>query len=89
MPKPIAEIGSLMKPPGPMIAWPAAAASAGVLPALAATCAFTATALENSDSKLKPYLAMIMIAMKVTPNSSSTALMICTQVVAVMPPKST
>ena len=32
---------------------------------------------------------MTMKPMKETPKSSSTALMICTQVVAVMPPKST
>ena len=43
----------------------------------------------NRASKLKPYLAMIMKPMKLTPASSITALMICTQVVAVMPPNST
>ena len=49
----------------------------------------TATPLANSASKLKPNCAMTMKAMKVTPDSSRTALMICTQVVAVMPPNST
>ena len=82
-------MGSLMKPPGPMMDRPALAASSGVLPVLAAIWVRTSTPLANSASGLKPYCASTMMAMKVTPDSSSTALMICTQVVAVMPPKST
>jgi hypothetical protein len=118
MPKLIAEIGSLMKLPGAISAWPilagliasaleaaaaAAATASGVvaaaaLAAAAATAAalvltamaiFTATPLANSASGLKPNCASTMMAMKVTPDSSRHALMICTQVVAVMPPNST
>ncbi len=89
MPKEMAEIGSLMKPPGPMMARPALAASSGVLPALAARAVRTSTPLANSASGLKPYCASTMKAMKLTPASSRQALMICTQVVAVMPPNST
>ena len=89
MPNEIAEIGSFTKPPGPMMAWPILAASSGGLPALAAMPALTSTALANSASGLKPNWLITAIAMNVTPDSSSTALMICTQVVAVMPPNST
>ncbi len=89
MPNEIAEIGSLMKPPGPMMARPALAASSGVLPALLAMAARTSTPLANSASGLKPNCASTMKAMKLTPASSRQALMICTQVVAVMPPNST
>jgi hypothetical protein len=45
--------------------------------------------LANRASGLKPNCASTMKAMKVTPESSRQALMICTQVVAVMPPNST
>lgn len=95
MPKLIADIGSLMKPPGPMIEKPSAAASAGGLPAAVAMAVFTSTAFANIASGLKPKFhstmkAMkAMKAMKVAPASSRQALMICTQVVAVMPPNST
>ena len=47
------------------------------------------TALANIASGLKPKFHITMKAMKLAPPSSMTALMICTQVVAVMPPKST
>ena len=50
---------------------------------------FTSTALANIASGLKPKLHSTMKAMKVAPASSRQALMICTQVVAVMPPNST
>ncbi len=74
MPKEMAEIGSLMKPPGAMIA---------------SFFACTSTALANSASGLKLNLSSTMKAMKLAPPSSMMALMICTQVVAVMPPNST
>ena len=89
MPKLMAEIGSLMKPPGPMMARPALAAASGVAPPLAAISVRTRTPSANRRSGLKPYWAITMKPMKLTPDSSSTALMICTQVVAVMPPNST
>ena len=54
MPKLIAEIGSLMKVPGPMIACPAIAASSGVLPAAVAMSVLTCTAAANIASGLKP-----------------------------------
>ena len=72
-----------------MIDRPAAAASSALLPPLAAIWVLTSTAAANSFSKLKPYCHITISAMKVTPNSSRQALMICTQVVAVMPPNST
>ena len=49
----------------------------------------TATASENSFSKLKPSCAITPSAIRVAPPSSRPALMICTQVVAFMPPKVT
>ena len=54
MPKLMAEIGSLMKPPGPMIEKPSSAAASGGLPAAAAMPVFTSTALANIASGLKP-----------------------------------
>ncbi len=89
MPKLIALIGSFMKPPGPMIEKPCRAASSGVLPASTASCVSISTAVANIASGLKPKLGSTMNAMKVAPASSRQALMICTQVVAVMPPNST
>ena len=62
-----------MKPPGPMIA---------LVP-------FTSTARANSASGEKPTWASTISAMKVAPPSSSTALTICTQVVAIIPPNRT
>ena len=47
------------------------------------------TALANIASGLKPKFHNTAPAMKVAPASSRQALMICTQVVAVMPPNST
>ena len=49
----------------------------------------TSVALANSASGLKPNLYSTAPAMNVAPINSSTALMICTQVVAFMPPKVT
>ena len=89
MPNEMAEIGSLMNPPGDITDSPIRVASSGDLPAFAAIAVLTSTAWANSASGLKPYCASTMIAMKVTPASSMHALMICTQVVAVMPPNST
>ena len=89
MPNEIAEIGSFTKPPGPMMALPICAAASGGLPAFAARPVLTSTALAKSASGLKLNCAITAIAMNVTPDSSSTALMICTQVVAVMPPNIT
>ncbi|MCY1456252.1 hypothetical protein D9M71_734580 [compost metagenome] len=51
--------------------------------------ACTAAALANIASVLKPKCLSTMKAMKVEPDSSRIALMICTQVVASMPPKVT
>ncbi len=48
---------------------------------------FTASA--NRLPKSKPTVFITMMAMKLAPDSSRTALMICTQVVASMPPNST
>jgi len=87
MPKLMAEIGSFTKLPGPMIDCPMAAASSAVLPV--ASAAFTSTALANIASGLKPKCSSTMKAMNEAPPSSRQALMICTQVVAVMPPNST
>ena len=118
IPKEMAEIGSLMKPPGPMMDMPtlaasvalafsnaadAAAAASGVAAAAAeavaaaiaasfatpAKAVFTSTPLANRASGLKPNCAKTMKAMKVTPASSMIALIICTQVVAVIPPNNT
>jgi hypothetical protein len=92
MPKLIAEIGSLTKVPGPMIDSPFCAASAtssGLVAAASAACVLISTALANSASGLKPNCHITMKAMKLAPASSRQALMICTQVVAVMPPNST
>ena len=49
----------------------------------------TSTALVNIASGEKPNWISTASAMKVAPPSSMQALMICTQVVAVMPPNST
>ena len=68
------EIGSESSVPGPMI----------LIPALCAATAFAA-----SVSKLKPNCPNASIPSTVPPNSSRTALMICTQVVAIMPPNAT
>ena len=74
MPSEIAEIGSVTRPPGAMMATPLGC---------------TSTAAANSASGLKPKRHSTISAMNVAPASSSTALMICTQVVASMPPKVT
>ena len=74
MPNETAEIGSLMKVPGPMIA---------------SFFSCTSTDFANSASGLKLNCAITTKAMKDAPPSSKIALMICTQVVAVIPPNST
>ena len=56
MPKLIAEMGSLINPPGPMIENPCLAASAGGWPAAVAMPVFTSTAFANIASGLKPKL---------------------------------
>ncbi len=89
MPKLMAEIGSLTKLPGPMIDCPICAATSAVLPSFSARSVLMFTAPANIASGLKPKCSSTMKAMKVAPPSSRQALMICTQVVAVMPPKST
>ena len=89
MPKLMAEIGSFTKLPGPMMEKPAVAASSGVLPAVTASPVLISTALANMASGLKPKFHSTISAMKDAPPSSRQALMICTQVVAVMPPNST
>ena len=58
-------------------------------PAACAVALFTSTARANSASSEKPNWASTISAMKLAPPSNSTALMICTQVVARMPPNST
>ncbi len=67
-------MGSLTRVPGPMMATP---------------LGWCSTAWWNISSGEKPKVDRAAKAMKVAPDSSSTALMICTQVVAVMPPKIT
>ena len=89
MPIEIDEIGSLMKLPGPMIDRPRSAASAGLAPSAAARPVLTSTARANSASIENPNCASTITAMKVAPLSSMIALMIWTQVVAVIPPKMT
>ena len=79
---------ALAPPPVTKPALAAAAATAAAL-ALTAMADLTATPWANSASGEKPNCDITMKAMKVTPDSSRQALMICTQVVAVMPPKST
>ena len=49
----------------------------------------TAMASVNRLLKLKPTCFITMNAIKLAPNNSSTALMICTHVVASMPPNNT
>ena len=73
-PRENAEIGSLTRPPGLMIASP-----------------FGCTLMASENSVLTSKLTCLstMIAMNEAPESNSTALMICTQVVASMPPNST
>ncbi|MNT95388.1 hypothetical protein D3C72_2372580 [compost metagenome] len=56
---------------------------------MASLVACTSTDLANRASGLKLNWASTAMAMKLAPPSSITALMICTQVVAVMPPNST
>jgi len=72
-----------------MIEKPSLAAVAASLPPLAARSVLICTALANIASGLKPKCHSTAPAMKLAPHSSMMALMICTQVVAVMPPKST
>ena len=73
-PREMASTGLASKPPGAMIAVP---------------LAWTALAWANIASVLKPKCLSTIKAMKLVPNSSITALMICTHVVASMPPKVT
>ncbi|MCY1398267.1 hypothetical protein D9M71_132940 [compost metagenome] len=70
----MASMGLDSRPPGAMIAVPLAC---------------TSVALANMASVLKPKCLSTMKAMNEVPDSSITALMICTQVVASMPPKVT
>jgi hypothetical protein len=74
MPTEIAEIGSLISAPGPMMASFLAVHFDGL-----------AEHRLGAEAELEQHHQ----AMKVAPPSSITALMICTQVVAVMPPNST
>ncbi|CAI2447703.1 Uncharacterised protein [Serratia ficaria] len=69
-----ADIGSDTSPPGLMMAIPFG-------------CTFTASANSVLKSKLTDFITIS--AIKLAPASSSTALIICTQVVASMPPNST
>ncbi|MNR33023.1 hypothetical protein D3C85_1506620 [compost metagenome] len=73
-PREIAETGSVTRPPGLMMASPL-------------SWIFTASENRVPKSKFTPFITIS--AMKVAPESSRTALMICTQVVASMPPNST
>ena len=74
MPSEIAEIGLATAAPGSMIL----------------SCwGWTSIALAISALKSKPNCASTSSAISVAPTSSSAALMICTQVVAIMPPKVT
>ena len=89
MPKLMALIGSFTKLPGPMMDCPMVAAASAVLPSFSARSVLICTACANIASGLKPKCHSTMKAMNVAPPSSRQALMICTQVVAVMPPNST
>jgi len=89
MPKLMAEIGSFTKLPGPMMDCPNDAATSAVLPSFNARSVLIFTAPANMASGLKPKCHSTDSAMNEAPPSSRQALMICTQVVAVMPPKST
>ena len=73
-PSEIAEIGSLTRPPGAM---------------MAACLGWISTAARNIASVENPKVPSTMNAMKVAPPSRRPALMICTQVVATMPPNAT
>ncbi|MCY1430577.1 hypothetical protein D9M71_465270 [compost metagenome] len=73
-PRENAEIGSFTRPPGLMIA---------------SAFGWTLIASENSMLKSKLTCFITISAMKEAPDSSRTALMICTQVVASMPPNNT
>ncbi|GJD51944.1 hypothetical protein OPKNFCMD_4703 [Methylobacterium crusticola] len=73
-PRDTAETGSFTRPPGAMMAW---------------LRGWSATARANSASRLKPKRARIRPDIRAVPDRSRTALMICTQVVARMPPKAT
>jgi hypothetical protein len=73
-PSEMVETGSDTSPPGAMMASP---------------FGWVRTASENMASGLKPKFHSTASAMKVAPPSSRQALMICTQVVAFMPPKAT
>ncbi len=77
MPSEIAPIGSLTKPPGAMIFSPD-------------TPSFvTATAFSKSVSKLNPTEYITAKAINVAPERRRNAFIICTQVVASMPPNAT
>ena len=58
-------------------------------PMIASLSGCTSTALANSALGLKPNATSTRSAISVAPPSSRQALMICTQVVAIMPPKVT
>ncbi len=74
MPSEIAETGSATKPPGRMIA---------------SCLGCTAIARVKNSFMLKPNAASTRNAITEAPRRSRPALMICTQVVATMPPKVT
>jgi hypothetical protein len=85
MPKLIAEIGSLMKPPGAHDREALCSSFCGCLAGRRGDAVFTSTAFANMASVLKPKLYSTMKAMNDAPANSRQALMICTQVVAVIP----
>ena len=58
-------------------------------PSMASPLGWASTALPSKLEKLKPESASSSMAIRVTPDSSNPALIICTQVVANMPPKAT
>jgi hypothetical protein len=71
MPNEMAEIGSLMKPPGPMMPRPARGGLFGGFARVGGNLAVrTSTPLAKSASGLKPNCASTMKAMKVTPAKS-------------------
>ena len=93
MPSEIWSIGALNSRPGSRKRCPSSAGDMPFAPSprICATRACTLGSAMTLDRKSpkKPYCDQTMITSTIEAVTSSTALMICTQVVAVMPPNST
>ena len=93
MPSEIWSSGTLRNSPGSRKIWPSCVAErfAALSPIRAATRAWTfasPTTLVRKSPK-NPYWVQTRITIRIEAHTSSTALMICTHVVATMPPNST